>query len=66
MMHHAAITFMRVGDNDAAIALLERLSTMPNYVGLSPAELRMDPLWDPLRRQARFQRLIARDRRPSP
>jgi len=60
-MDHAAEVYMRVGDMDAAVDVLEQLSTIPNWVGLGfPAQLRFDPRWDPLRRHARFQRLVNR------
>ena len=58
MMHHAAITYMRVGEPDASVEQLERLSTMPNYQRLSVHELRLDPLWDPQRNNPRFGRLV--------
>ncbi|MFN8666337.1 MAG: protein kinase [Gemmatimonadaceae bacterium] len=58
MMHHAAIAYMHVGEMDAAVDLLVRLSTLPTYFGMSPVELRLDPLWDPLRGHPRFRRLV--------
>ncbi len=59
MMHHAAITFMHIGEVDAAVDLLVRLAAMPTYFGMSPAELRLDPLWDPVRSHSRFRQLVA-------
>lgn len=47
----------QIGDVDGAIELLERLIREPS--DLSPAILRLDPVWDPLRKDARFQRLAA-------
>jgi TolB-like protein/Tfp pilus assembly protein PilF len=46
-----------LGDADAAIAALPHLLEMP--AGLTPAELRLDPFWDPLRKDPRFVTLIA-------
>jgi TolB-like protein/Tfp pilus assembly protein PilF len=47
----------RFGDHDAAIAALPHLLEVP--AGLTIASLKLDPLWDPLREDPRFQKLIA-------
>jgi tetratricopeptide (TPR) repeat protein len=44
----------RFGDADAAIAALPHLLEVPG--GLNPADLRNDPMWDPLRKDPRFQK----------
>jgi len=46
-----------VGDKEAALAALPHLLQVPN--GLSQADLRYNPLWDPLRTDPRFQALLA-------
>jgi TolB-like protein len=48
----------QVGDIDAAIASLPHLLEVP--AGLTPGILRLDPYWDPLRKDPRFQELCER------
>jgi TolB-like protein/Tfp pilus assembly protein PilF len=45
----------RFGDVDSAIAVLPHLLEVP--AGITPADLRFNPLWDPLRGNPRFQKL---------
>jgi tetratricopeptide (TPR) repeat protein len=59
-MGGAAEILAQVGDNDAALRLLEQLLEMPAGREASVPLLRVDPSFDPLRRDPRFQRLLTR------
>jgi hypothetical protein len=48
----------RFGDVDSAMAALPHLLEVP--AGLNRADLRYDPMWDPLRKDPRFQALLAK------
>jgi tetratricopeptide (TPR) repeat protein len=50
-----ALIYMYAGKPDRALEALEPLLRIPTWV--TPAELRSDPIWEPLRTHARFRRL---------
>jgi tetratricopeptide (TPR) repeat protein len=60
VLAYLARVYAVAGRQDQAIDLLERLSRLPTWI--TPAELRADPIWTPLRGNPRFQQLAAADR----
>ncbi|HWO87694.1 MAG TPA: hypothetical protein VNL98_00935 [Gemmatimonadales bacterium] len=54
-LNHAAVLVL-VGDHDGAVVKLERLLGIP--APITRELLRVDPFWDPLRGNVRFQRLV--------
>ena len=55
-----ARTKTEVGEASSAISRIERLLTVPYAPGpITKALLRLDPAWNPLRSNPRFQQLIA-------
>jgi TolB-like protein/Tfp pilus assembly protein PilF len=51
------------GENDAALELLERSLITP--AGVTVSSLKLNPIWDPLRADARFQALIDMTQNPN-
>ena len=48
--------YARTGESEQALQLLDRSLSTPN--GVTVPLLRLDPIWDPLRKDPRFQALI--------
>jgi TolB-like protein/class 3 adenylate cyclase/Flp pilus assembly protein TadD len=57
MMESAAVIYAWVGKTDDAINQLAATAKLPGY--LSYGQLKHDPLWDPLRRDPRFDKIVA-------
>jgi hypothetical protein len=58
-----ALIYARVGENDLAIPLIERLRRTPRAVGtvndsMTVNDLRLRSEWDPARSDPRFQKLL--------
>jgi TolB-like protein/Flp pilus assembly protein TadD len=48
-----------LGDADHMIPIVERLLRIPYAFAITPALLRLDPVWDQIRNDPRFQKLVA-------
>ncbi len=57
LQHQLARIYMLVGESEKALDQLEPLLKIPYY--LTPGWLRIDPNFDPLRKNPRFQKLVA-------
>ncbi|MBA2430519.1 MAG: tetratricopeptide repeat protein [Chthoniobacterales bacterium] len=58
MLQMIAAAQAQLGESNAAIATLSRAVAARGEGSLTPALLRADPLWDPLRDDPRFQQLL--------
>ncbi len=57
---YLAQLYVRVGENGQAIDTLRQVIALPSGgSAISPALLKLDPVWDPLRNDPRFQKMIA-------
>jgi serine/threonine-protein kinase len=57
VLKYLAATYASTGKQDAAFAELSTAVKIPGY--LSYGELRLDPIWDPLRADPRFEKIVA-------
>jgi tetratricopeptide (TPR) repeat protein len=55
-LQNLALAYVLLGEKAAALDIIERLLSIP--ARFSPQLLRLDPLWDPLRGELRFERLV--------
>ena len=53
---HLAVVYARVGETDKAFDTIETLLSIPSLLTIN--RLKIDPLWDPIRDQQRFQQII--------
>jgi hypothetical protein len=54
-----ARVYVRVGRGGDALEILEDLMSRPVRTVVSPALLRLDPEWGPIRAEPRFRRLLS-------
>jgi serine/threonine protein kinase/tetratricopeptide (TPR) repeat protein len=57
ILYFYAVTCAWIGEPDLAIEQLEILAQIP--AGVSYGEIRLDPFWDPLRSDPRFEKIVA-------
>jgi TolB-like protein/Flp pilus assembly protein TadD len=56
-LDYLARIYVRVGENQRAIEVLRQVMKLPAGFSESPANLRLDPMWDPIRQDPGFQEL---------
>ena len=54
-----ALIYAQLGDADNAIPILKKWIHVPSSTSITPTLLRIDPDWDPIRNDPRFQQLLA-------
>ena len=57
VLYYFAVICAWVGERDLAIEQLQASARLP--AGVSYAEIRLDPHWDPLRGDSRFEKIVA-------
>ena len=62
ILYFYAVICAEVGERDLAIEQLKTLAKIP--VGAHYGELRLDPFWDPLRGDPRFEKLVEEAKQP--
>src|SRR5437870_6273760 len=57
LIKYLAVIYAWTGEKDRAFKRLEKAAKLPSY--LSYGQLRLDPIWDPLRGDPRFDKIVA-------
>jgi TolB-like protein/class 3 adenylate cyclase/Tfp pilus assembly protein PilF len=57
LIKYLAVIYAWTGEKDRALKRLDEATKLPN--NLSYGELRLHPYWDPLRREPRFEKIVA-------
>jgi len=63
---YLAQLYVSVGENVQAIDTLQQLMSIPAGLSMSPAILKLDPTWDPLRKDQRFDALVKQGENSAP
>jgi serine/threonine-protein kinase len=63
MIQYLGLIAAWVGDEDLAFEQLDSVVRLPGN-GLSYGDLKLDPLWDPLRGDPRFEKLVEESKKP--
>ena len=65
LMTSLARIYALTGENDLALEQLEVLSKLASsWFGFSYGDLRLNPDWDPLRGDSRFEKLVEESKKP--
>jgi hypothetical protein len=57
LIKYLALIYAWTGEKDRALKRLEKAAKLPGY--LSYGQLRLHPIWDPLRGDPRFEKIVA-------
>jgi TolB-like protein/Flp pilus assembly protein TadD len=63
---YLAQLYLSVGENSQAMDMLQQLMSVPAGLSMSSALLELDPFWDPLRKDPRFETLVRQGENSAP